>query len=37
MDRLEIPTTFMSNIVYLNLEKNNLPWTEINKLRFLKK
>lgn len=37
MDRLETPTIFMSNILYLNLEKNNLSWTEINKLRFLQK
>lgn len=37
MDRLETLTTVMENILYLNLENNNLSWSEINKLRFLQK
>ncbi|XP_060840515.1 tubulin-specific chaperone E [Rhopalosiphum padi] len=37
IDRLERPSMFMENILYLNLENNNLSWQEINKLRFLPK
>ncbi|VVC27021.1 Hypothetical protein CINCED_3A022009 [Cinara cedri] len=37
LDRLETPKIVLENILYLNLENNNLSWSEINKLRFLQK
>lgn len=37
LDRLETPVKAISNLLQLNLEKNYLTWSEINKLRSLKK
>ncbi|XP_001945495.1 tubulin-specific chaperone E [Acyrthosiphon pisum] len=37
IDRLETHSAVMENLLYLNLENNNLSWSEINKLRSLPK